>query len=85
MGTWSAPTLPEVQQVGVEREAQEEGRAESSERKPVARGEEQEAVASPVAWAGPGVLAPALSPERVHSVFAFRFIQVPQKTERGRV
>lgn len=41
-------------------------------------------MASPVAWAGP-VLAPALSPERLHPVFAFRFIQVPQKTERGRV
>ena len=41
-------------------------------------------VASPVARAGPAP-APALSPERLHSVVAFRCIQVPQKTERGRV
>ena len=32
-------------------------------------------MASPVARAGP-VLAPALSPERLHSFFAFRFIQI---------
>lgn len=64
--------------------SQDRGGAQLPEKEPVA-GEEQEAVASPVGWAGPAVLPRALSPERLHSVFAFRFIQVPQKTERGTV
>lgn len=77
---------PELLQVDMGKGAPKEEAGQNCQRKPMARGrEEQEAVASPVAWAGPVVLAPALSPERLHSVFAFRFIQVPQKTERGRV